>query len=127
MATALRLERPALDAAAISAALAQLLNRPADWCADIDVCHCQACRRLRALSFRCGDCGYDGPPLVWPCECKTKQPCPTAKHLTACGHGELVCPVCIGGEACVTYTDRYENPWHLIRDVRAVLERGGLL
>lgn len=34
-------------------------------------CDCAVCRTVKTRPFRCGDCGYSGPPATFACDCAT--------------------------------------------------------
>jgi len=117
---------PLIDAAMLSTQLARLLDRPAKMYGNFPACREKCCTAIRQRPYTCRTCGYQGPGFVWGSDCKSVQPCKPGK-CDECAHGHRECPVCFGGIASVDYHDHYDNPWKLVRDLRAVLRRGGLL
>lgn len=52
--------------------VASVLNRPnPDWFAyRAPECDCARCQALRRVVWLCSECGYDGPWVIEPCECR---------------------------------------------------------
>ena len=63
--------RPAVQPERDDALLA-ILNRPNEaerFAKYYALCECRDCAAVRATPYQCGVCGFDGVPLVFPCEC----------------------------------------------------------
>ena len=57
---------------ALDAELLAILNRPYEserFAKYYTTCECRDCAAVRAKPYQCGACGFDGVPLVFPCEC----------------------------------------------------------
>ena len=62
---------PAVGSGQVGELLA-ILNRPNEderFASYYETCECRACVAVRAGPYQCGACGFDGVPLVYPCEC----------------------------------------------------------
>ena len=62
---------PSMEPEQANAFLA-ILNRPNEaerFATYYATCECRDCAAVRARSYQCGACGFDGVPLVFPCEC----------------------------------------------------------
>lgn len=53
--------------------LRAILTRAMPYLADMVRPCCPDCERVRATTFSCQVCGYEGRPFVWPCECRTSR------------------------------------------------------
>jgi hypothetical protein len=51
--------------------LTAILTRPAKGFFELPKhCQCRECKAIRSAPYRCAACGFDGVPLVEPCECQ---------------------------------------------------------